>query len=150
VKELFSSLAPEFEVYQLAEGTIYVDRPREVLREFDIFVLPSLWEGFGLSLAEAMAEGVPAIASDLPAIASFCRNGVDALLVPPGDAAAIYRALVTLLRDESLRFSLASSAYERVCQEFSIRVMAERYLDLYRELFDIVRGTPGCTPTRKR
>lgn len=112
----------------------YVPDPRAHLRELDLFVLPSLHEGFGLALAEAMAEGVPVVASDLPGPASLCRHEREGLLVRPGDAAAIAVACRRLLADAPLRERMRRAAYDRVASEFSVERMLQAHLDLYRSL----------------
>ena len=72
-------------------------------RACDVFAFPSVKEGFGLAALEALASGLPVVASDLPAFGSFLRHGANALLAPPGDAGALAAAIVALARDESLR-----------------------------------------------
>jgi len=109
---------------------------RTVWRRLDLFVLPSLHEAFGLALAEAMAEGVPVVASNLPGPASLCADGREGLLVPPGDAAPIAEACRRLLRDAELRARLSRAAYQRVRADFSLAGMCEAHLQLYRTLLE--------------
>ena len=65
-----------------------------LLKAFDVFVFPSLWEGFGIALIEAMATGLPVVASATGGILEILEDGVSGLLVPPGDRAALAEALV--------------------------------------------------------
>ncbi len=94
-----------------------VDEVMPYLREADVFVLPSLEEGSGsVSLLEALQAGVPVVASRLDGIPEDLREGVDALLVDPGDLSALQGALARLLRDAPARAALAARScalYER-------------------------------------
>lgn len=88
-------------------------------RAADAFVLSSAFEGFPNILLEAMAAGCPAVAFDCPTgPADIIRDGVDGLLVPPGDTAALGTGLERLLRDNALRATFAARAIE-VRQRFA-------------------------------
>jgi len=75
----------------------------------DVFVLPSLFEGYGMVLAEALAHGLPVVASDTGAAAQLLAGGAG-LLVPPGDAAALRAALACVLSEPARRESLGQAA----------------------------------------
>jgi glycosyltransferase involved in cell wall biosynthesis len=93
-------------------------------------VYPSLAEGFGLPVAEAMACGTPVIASNIPAIAEVA--GEAALLVDPRDTDAIARAMRRLHSDPELRALLSARGIERA-KAFSWDAAATRTLEVYRE-----------------
>lgn len=76
-------------------------------RDADIFVLPSLWEGYGIVLIEAMKYGLPIIASNVGAISEIVTDNVNGLLVPPANPTLLAQALQRLLSDVSLQ--------ERMC-----------------------------------
>jgi glycosyltransferase involved in cell wall biosynthesis len=97
----------------------------------DVFVMPSFREGMPLALLEAMVAGKAIVASRAGGIPETVTDGVEALLVPPGDASALADALFTVMADPARRSSLATAARARGHREFSAGVMAERYLDLY-------------------
>ncbi len=85
----------------------------------DIFALPSLWEGFGFVLAEAMTMGLPVAAFNVSSIPEVVEPGVTGLLCPP-DAAALADNLLRLLRDENLRKTLGEQGRARVVQRFEV------------------------------
>jgi glycosyltransferase involved in cell wall biosynthesis len=95
------------------------------------FVLPSLYEGFGLGLAEAMAAGTPAVVSDIPALRELGGDAVR--YASPHDAGAFARAIAAALDGSEESRSLAARARERV-RRFSWDACAEATLETYREL----------------
>ena len=100
------------------------------LRAIDIFCFPSLWEGFGTSLVEAMAEGLPVVASDI----APHREVLDGsgLLIQPGDVDLLAKSLEKLLGNVSLRKSFAKKARDRA-SIFSIDQTLEKYEKLFKE-----------------
>jgi GalNAc-alpha-(1->4)-GalNAc-alpha-(1->3)-diNAcBac-PP-undecaprenol alpha-1,4-N-acetyl-D-galactosaminyltransferase len=103
----------------------YVSDPASVLREADLFVLASRYEGFPNALLEAMAVGLPVISTDCPYGPShIVRNDVDGLLVPIDDAEALATAMAALMDDEPRRRRLGRRATE-VTERFAVdRIMA--------------------------
>ncbi len=100
----------------------------------DVFCYPSLWEGFGLTPAEAQASGKPVVAFNTCAIPEVIKNKVTGLLVEPGNDVALAQALLTLLQNDELRFRMALEARKRVLRLFSWDRAAEQTLDVYREV----------------
>ena len=80
-----------------------------------------------------MAAGTPVVASDIDGYRNVATDGVDALLVPPGDAGALGAALARVLADPALAAGLAAGGLARA-ETFSMRRLAERYLELYERL----------------
>lgn len=106
----------------------------ELLHAMDIFVLPSLGEGISNTLLEAMASGLPAIASSVGGNPELVKEQVTGLLFPAGDAKALAQAIVTLIDNRSLRYSLGQAAESRIRQNFKWERTVENYLALYDAL----------------
>src|SRR4029077_7168801 len=100
----------------------------EFWNSVDIAVVPSLGEAFGLVALEALACGVPVIAAAAGGLREIVVDGQCGLLVPPGDAAALARALYSLLTDESLRLRLSAGTRLRA-QDFSLQQRSRRLLE---------------------
>lgn len=113
-----------------ALGYVSDDELLALYRSVAVLALPSLYEGFGLPLLEAMACGTPCIASDDPALMEV--SGGAALHVPRGDAIALRDALVRVLGDASLRQELSARGLERA-RAFRWSDCAARHVEVYRE-----------------
>jgi glycosyltransferase involved in cell wall biosynthesis len=102
------------------------------LATLDVLVLPSEAEGFGLVLIEAMAAGVPVVATDVPGIRDVVADGVNGLLVPPNIVPALADAIRQVLSDEELRTRLVRGGLEAVDQRFNWDKVFEQYKLLLR------------------
>jgi glycosyltransferase involved in cell wall biosynthesis len=99
----------------------------------DVFCLPSLWESFGYVLLEAMAAGVPVVASAVEGIPEVVGDHCG-ILVPPADPPRLTDALVEALRDSARRETMARAARQRVEREFTVGQMVSRFEDAYDSL----------------
>lgn len=97
----------------------------------DVVVLPSLAEAFGLVVAESLYLGVPVVTSSAGGLPEIVQDGVDGLLVPPGDADALAGALVQVLGNDDLRKRLAGAGRERIASRFSFERMVREYERVY-------------------
>jgi glycosyltransferase involved in cell wall biosynthesis len=102
----------------------------------DVFVLPSLSEGLPLVMLEAMAMAKPVAASRLAGIPEVIRDGVDGLLVPPGDADALGDALAKLAGDRAWRQQLGAAARERVHGSFRLERVAREIAEVYERVLE--------------
>jgi glycosyltransferase involved in cell wall biosynthesis len=105
----------------------------EIMGCFDIFVLPSLNEGMGRVLVEAMAAGLPLVASRVGGIPDLVKDGKNGLLVPPANASALAKAISVLLKDKAQRKRMGATG-KKMCRPYSTEAMVEQIDDLYREL----------------
>lgn len=106
----------------------------DLMRAADLLVLPSLHEGFGLVLAEAMACALPVVGSDTGPVPEIVENGRSGILFPPGDAAALAAALARLIDSPGLRAALGAQGRERAVAEFSFATMIGRLESLYERI----------------
>ncbi|WP_169728444.1 glycosyltransferase family 4 protein [Geminicoccus roseus] len=120
------------------------DQMLAAYRDADVLVQPSVCrEGFGLPVAEAMAAGLPVVAAGHGGLLDLVEHGRTGLLVPPGDAAALAGAIVTLAEhpDRARAFGLAGR--ERAARRFTWEVAARRLADVYADL--IPMALPSAT-----
>jgi len=103
----------------------------DALRSFDIFVLPSLSEGISNTILEAMASGVPVVATAAGGNLELIEDGYCGRLFPPGDVATLVRLLAAYILDPSLRQAHASAAREVAVQRFSLDTMVRKYQEIY-------------------
>jgi glycosyltransferase involved in cell wall biosynthesis len=92
-----------------------------------------LQEGLGLSILEAMAMGVPVVASDVGGIYTLIKHKHNGLLVPPKDEPALAEAIITLLKDDSLAREMGRSSRLMVEGTFTLDIMTDQVLAVYKE-----------------
>ena len=114
-------------------GTVSDDEIPAWYRAADAFAFPSVNEGFGLAVLEAMAAGLPVVVTRLPVFAEYLRFGVDALAVAPGDDEGLADALDTVAHDDDVREKLRHSGV-KVAARFSWDTTALQHIALYEAL----------------
>lgn len=113
----------------------------DILRAADIFVLPSLLEGLPYTGLEAMATGLPVVATAVDGLPEGVLDGETGLLIPPSDSAALRDALARLLGDPTLATRLGAAGRERVRDHFAVERLLDEALDYCFELRDARRAT---------
>jgi len=103
----------------------------QLLKAADLYVQASRWEGFGIAVLEAMAAGIPVLASDVPGLAHV--TGDTGVLFPAGDVDELARGIATLLGDASMRKRLADCAQQRA-RMFGLNSTLDCYEKLYKEV----------------
>lgn len=109
------------------------DEVFRLMGAMDVAVVPSFFEGFGLVAAEAMAAGLPVVASDVDGLAEVVADGETGLLVPAADSAGLGTALVRLLGDPQLAKHYGRSGLARVRDHFSLETYRANILEAYRQ-----------------
>ena len=104
-----------------------VERPQDALSKVRLLILPSAAEGFGLVLIEAMAAGIPVVATDVAGIRDVVKNEVTGLLVPPAQPRRLADAINRLLDDPLLRNGLVEAAAADVRERFTWNVVLPKY-----------------------
>ncbi|HLZ34215.1 MAG TPA: glycosyltransferase [Nitrospira sp.] len=106
------------------------DIPR-LLPLFDVFVLPSLYEGFGIAILEAMAAGRPVVATTVGGIPEFVRQGETGILVKPGDAASLANAISSLLQHPEQAREMGLRGQKVVRDHFGIATVVRQHEQVY-------------------
>lgn len=112
------------------------DDPLPLMHAMDIAAMPSLWEGFSISMQELMALGKPLVTSDHHSFREAITDGVHGLIVPMENGQALADALLRLLADTGLRHRLGAAASERANAEFSIERHTLELMSLYDGVID--------------
>lgn len=112
-----------------------------IIQAFDIFALPSLWEGLPIVLLASMASAKPVVATNVAGIPEAVEDGVEGLLVPPADLMALVAMIEKLLHNRHLWDTLGANARKRVNEEFSAHIMADKYQLLWDECLSHRNGS---------
>ncbi|MFQ5649768.1 MAG: glycosyltransferase [bacterium] len=104
---------------------------KELLRTFDVFVLPSLYEGLPNVILEAMATGLPVVATSVDGTVELVEDGSTGFLVPPKDPRALSDKILRLLADTELRKSFGRQGRQRVVNEYSLELQVNHFQNLY-------------------
>lgn len=128
-------------------GRVEVARLVELYRRATLVVVPSLYEGFGLPAAEAMACGTPVVATAAGALPEVLETGGGGILVARGDAEALAKGIAALLDHPQARQRLGAEARARVVAAYSWPRIAERTEAVYRAVLAERRGRPASTTT---
>jgi glycosyltransferase involved in cell wall biosynthesis len=112
-------------------GSLPNDKVREMYRSADIFVLPTLSESCSMALLEAMSAGLPIITTRAGGNPHLIRDGDNGRLVKPGDVPELKAAIEDLIINPLLREAMGSANVQRIAEEFSWSVNADRYEDVY-------------------
>lgn len=123
----------------LEKHVLFIDYALDVrpyLNASDIFVLPSRSEGISNSLLEAMASGIPCLATDVGGASLVLGNGEYGVLVPPGDTNELAAAISKLVSSADLRSAYSLSARRRILEEYDFQVVGNEYLRLYQSLME--------------
>jgi glycosyltransferase involved in cell wall biosynthesis len=121
----------------LAERTHFLGERRDIaslLRAMDVFCLPSLTEGTSLTLLEAMATGLPVVATAVGGNPEVVADQVSGLLVKPGEPDQLAHALLCVFQDGQWARRLGHAGREIVRQRYSMQAMVERYAGIYQQV----------------
>ncbi len=113
----------------------------QIYRSFNVYVLPSFEEGMPMALLEAMAAGLPVVATKVGGVPDLVCDPSVGTLIEPGDPTALATGIRDLLSDQSQRELMGSNARRRVEEQFSAAAMARNYVELYQVA--LLRRTGG-------
>jgi glycosyltransferase involved in cell wall biosynthesis len=150
-RQAMEALAAEQGVADAVEfaGWVEQDELPAFLQSLDVFVLPSVYEGFGVAAVEASAAGLPVVASDVHGIPDVVRDGATGLLAPAKDVNALAAAIGRLLDDPAARTAMGRAGREYVAARYDWQANARQMEQLYAEV--LAHPTPSSSPpTGKR
>jgi glycosyltransferase involved in cell wall biosynthesis len=122
-------------------GALPQDETFKLYSVIDIAVVPSLFEGFGLSAAEAMAAGRPVVASAVDGLAEVVQDGVTGMLFPPSDAGALANCLTWLIADPARARQMGQAGLSRAAEMFSMERFSRVTLAICRDVLAGIKGT---------
>ena len=114
----------------------YRDDVPAIMSVSDVFVFPSINEGFGIVAIEAAAAGLPVVASRVPGLTEVVRHKETGVLCDLHDIAGMVEAVKTLIEDESMRSQMGAAGRQWVSENFSEEHMVQEYLDVYTDVLD--------------
>lgn len=123
----------------MEKKVIFLGQRRDIagiLSAFDIFVMPSVWETFGIAAAEAMAIGLPVVAYDVGGLKEVVVDGVTGLLVRDRNPAHLTNAIIELVTNSAKRRLLGQNGRRIVGERFGFETTAEQYVSLYESLLN--------------
>ncbi len=133
------NVAPHFKDYQNLkekENFLYygsTSEPQNMTQAADVFVLPTYREGFGSSVIEAAALGVPTICSDAYGVMDAMVDNVTGLRCHVGDVESLYQCMKQLFNDKELREQMGKAGRERVLRDFDGKVVTQHWVDFYHK-----------------
>ncbi len=110
-----------------------VQSTADILPAFDVFVMPSLQEGLGLSVMEAMAAGIPVVASNVGGLPDLVKDGQTGFLTPAGDSAALGKRIKGMLGDPARALNMARAGRALIEKEFNSQCMVEGTMKVYEQ-----------------
>ena len=118
-------------------GTVDRETMPRLYAESDLLLLPSFSEGFPNSMLEGMAAGLAFVGAPVGAVPEVITDGVEGLLVPPGDAAALTKATLRVIEDRAFRERLGAASYHKVSTEYELDTMFSRFDRIWKT---VLRG----------
>lgn len=131
------NLAEYFGLQESYKIVKWVDNPIDYIRLFDVALLLSRWEGFGLVLPEYMLVGKPIVATNVDAIPWLIKDGKNGILIPVDDEEAVCKAVIKLYNDNDLYNRLADQGALDVLEKFNAKRMSEEYEELFKTLISV-------------
>jgi len=136
MKSELEQLADTLDVTSAAtiRGWVEPEDAQRIIRQSDIFVMPSQSESFGVAAVEAASYGLPVIASDVGGVPEIVDDGVTGILIKPGDEAGLAQAIIRLATDKDLRRSMGEAGRRLVAEKYDFEKCLDRMEAVYRKV----------------
>jgi len=134
-----NALIKEVDVLGIKENVLFIPEAgntRDLLAAMDVFVMPSLQEGLGLALMEAMAQGLAVVGTAAGGIKTLIQDRINGLLVNPADAEGLAKAIIELFKDPKLRQDLGIKARKFIAENFSKEQMVDQTQKVYKRCLE--------------
>lgn len=115
------------------DGFVNTDKLPALYREADVFALPSQTESFGLVFAEAMACGLPIVATTVGGIPELITSGKEGILVNPDEPGLVRAAIEQMLSDDTARIEMGKAGRQRIEDRYTWSRIADQYLEIYKQ-----------------
>ena len=145
IQKLKENLSPEASERVTFAGLVAHRDVPSFYANADIYVSPSFYESFGMSLIEAMAAGLPVVAARGGAVPDLISDGSNGLLVDPHNPVAIAEAVENLFKHQELRKSIASAGREMVCKKFSYESICLQLVGIYQDVLSRPSASRGVS-----
>ena len=133
-REALENLAAELDISGNVCFLGSINNVREFLSILDVFAHPSIFEGLGIAVIEAMSMELPIVATKVDGLVELISDGIEGVLVEPGDPTALARTMNRILEDHELRQTMGRNARRRAVNQFSLKTMIDKYEELYLDL----------------
>ncbi|MBL7033518.1 MAG: glycosyltransferase family 4 protein [Candidatus Delongbacteria bacterium] len=127
-------------------GLVLGEEKRKLFHQAALLTLPSYYEGLPIVLLEAMAMGLPVVATPVGAVPEVLTDGEEGLLVPVGEIDQLASALLQLLKNPELRQSMGQLGFDRVSQKYHIDVLSVTLAEIYQQTIEKGDHETGCCP----
>ncbi len=135
--ELKKEILKRIKSYNLEQYFVltgYIENIYDYLKIFDIFVLPSLWEGCPVSLLESMGYGIASIATDVGDVPYIIENGETGYIVKVGDYKDMAERIINLIENKGLREKIGQKAREKIKRDYRVEEMVKGYASIYNKV----------------
>ncbi|MEO0090047.1 MAG: sugar transferase [candidate division WOR-3 bacterium] len=133
MKERLIKLIDNFKINDYVGFLDFISNPIAIIKASDCFVLPSLWEGMPIALLEAMASGIPIIASNIKGNNEIITDGVNGFLFSPNNYQELKEKIFLLMKNQQLREKISFQAKEDVKRKFNKEKFQEETMKVYKE-----------------
>jgi glycosyltransferase involved in cell wall biosynthesis len=134
LRESLKKMCIDLDIQGKVEFLGYRRQVESLISDFDVFVLPSISEGLGLALLEAMALGKPVIASEVGGIPEVVKNNSNGILVSPGNDKALAESIIKVLSNKTDSRIMGEKGQKTVLEKFSSNAMIEKTIQIYKKI----------------